>query len=127
MSFKKTILHLACLLLSISSYGQNLGESVVFADEDLLAQVDPVDVKNKIEVYPNPSIDFIIVHIQNSDLENATFKLHSIIGNTVDIEAEIINKDKFKIDLKQYPSGYYFLIIEDQDAAYKEAYKFLKK
>lgn len=126
MSFKKSILYLICLLFSIDTYGQNLGENIVYAGETLLAQVDPVDVKNQIEIYPNPSIDFIIINIQNSELENVKFKLHSIIGNTVEIEAEVIGKSKFKIDLKEYSSGYYFLIVEDEYTAFKEAYKFLK-
>lgn len=122
----KTMLFIMSLFWAANSYGQNVGEKNVYAKETLLAQIHPEESKNQIELYPNPSIDFVIVNIQNSDLQDVKFKLHSIIGNTVEVEAELIGKDKFKINLKENSSGYYFLIIEDEFTAFKEAYKFLK-
>lgn len=82
---------------------------------------------NQIEIYPNPSVDFIIVDIDQSKLEDARFELHSIIGNTVKIEAEEISEDKFRINVKNLNSGYYFVIIKDDFSQFKEAHKFLKK
>ena len=53
--------------------------------------------------------------------------MHSIIGNNVSIFPEEIGRDKFKIDVKQFATGYYFLVIKDDVNRFKEARKFLKK
>ena len=86
-----------------------------------------IEIKNQIEYYPNPTTDFLIVEIRNSELNNVEFEMHSIIGNNVSIFPEEIGRDKFKIDVKQFATGYYFLVIKDDVNRFKEARKFLKK
>ena len=82
---------------------------------------------NKVEIFPNPSVDFLNIEINNSKMENPVLELYSIIGNVVKIKLEKVKKNKFRIDVTNIPSGYYLLSIRDQQTSFKETYKFLKR
>ena len=79
----------------------------------------------EISVYPNPAVEFVMVQI-DSDLKNAKFELNSMIGNKLIIQPEEIGNGKYKIPVKQLATGYYFLIIKNEDMRFKKAFKFLK-
>ena len=68
-----------------------------------------------------------MVNIRNSTLRDTSFELHSIIGNTIEVKAESIGNDKYRINVKNFNSGYYFVVVKDDFSQFKEAYKFLKK
>ncbi|MFT6866062.1 MAG: hypothetical protein ACJA08_000889 [Cyclobacteriaceae bacterium] len=121
----KLIISTFALLLSIVSFSQSDAGSLVSAERNLV--VEPFNVTNKIELYPNPAVDFVIVNIQHSTLTRTEFELHSIIGNEIKIDAEDLGNGKYKIQLKDFSSGYYFLVVKDEVARFKQAYKFLKK
>lgn len=82
--------------------------------------------ENKIDLYPNPVVTHLTIQISNSSLENVEFELHSIIGNQMNIRVEDLGAGKFKIPLDGFATGYYFLIVMDEQARFKKAYKFLK-
>ncbi|MBU2914562.1 MULTISPECIES: T9SS type A sorting domain-containing protein [Reichenbachiella] len=129
MELKAVILCFVLSSAALVTQGQLADTRAVFASnsEVIVYSDELLDLTNQIDIYPNPSVNFIVVNIENSNLKKVTFQLHSVIGNTVDVQAESIGKDKYKIDLRNYSSGYYFLIIEDEETQFKEAYKFLKK
>lgn len=83
--------------------------------------------KNKIELYPNPAVSYINIKIRESELSNPQFVLYSIIGNKIKIEPEVISDNKFRIELKELPAGYYLLSIKDSKTNFKRTYKFLKR
>ncbi|MGB3466352.1 MAG: T9SS type A sorting domain-containing protein [Cyclobacteriaceae bacterium] len=83
-------------------------------------------VKTNVEVYPNPAVEFLIVQISDSSLENVEFEMYSLIGNKVKIQPEQIGNDKYKISVKDFSSGYYFLRITDEKTRFEKAKKFLK-
>lgn len=78
-----------------------------------------------ISIYPNPAVDFLVVQI-NGDFNKATFELNSMIGNRIQIRPEEIALGKYKIAVKDLATGYYFLVIKDEDKRFKKAFKFLK-
>ncbi len=78
----------------------------------------------KISVYPNPAVEYIIVEFDNS-LKNVQFELNSMIGNKMTIEPEELGFGKYRIPLKDFATGYYFLIVHDETARFKMAKKFL--
>ena len=90
-------------------------------------QDNPLEISNHIEVFPNPSIDFLMVNINNSTLHDTKIEIHSVIGNTLDLYIEEVGKDQYKINVKEFSSGYYFLVVKDDFTQFKKAYKFLKK
>lgn len=120
----KLIILTFAILLSLSAYSQAEEGSIVSAERNIV--VEPFVVKNKIELYPNPAVEFVIVNIQQSTLKNAEFELHSIIGNEITISAEDMGNGRFKIPLKDFSSGYYFVVVKDEVSRFKQAYKFLK-
>ncbi|MEL7148029.1 MAG: T9SS type A sorting domain-containing protein [Bacteroidota bacterium] len=85
-----------------------------------------LSLKNKVEVYPNPAVEFLIVEIKNSDLQSVQFEMYSLIGNKVTIQPQEIAQDKYKISVKGFTSGYYFLRIKDEKNRFEKALKFLK-
>lgn len=128
MELKAIIIGLVMSSSALLVQAQTANEGDVYAsNSETLAYSEALDLTNQIDIYPNPSVNFIIVKIENSNLKKISFQLHSVIGNTVDVTAEEVGKDKFKIDLRTFSSGYYFLIVEDKESQFKEAYKFLKK
>lgn len=119
----KLIIAAFALLLTVSATAQS-GSGVASAESDFYNQ--PLDINNRIEIYPNPAVDFIVVEISNSTLNNTEFELHSIIGNEVKIMPEELGNGKYRIPVKDFATGYYFLVIKDEVTRFKKAYKFLK-
>ena len=82
---------------------------------------------NVVRIYPNPAVDYIIIEVKESQLQNTLFVLTSMIGNKIFIEPETLGEDKFRIGLVGYPAGFYFLIIQDDVSQFKKAFRFLIK
>ncbi|MFY0652366.1 MAG: T9SS type A sorting domain-containing protein [Cyclobacteriaceae bacterium] len=124
MSLRLTILTLifsACFLTASAQDSSNVAvESPSFPSTSL-------EIENSVEIYPNPSVNFLIVEIKNSKLERVEFEMRSIIGNRVNVVPEEIGRDKYRINVKDFSTGYYFLVIKDEFTRFKEAHKFLKK
>jgi hypothetical protein len=81
---------------------------------------------NKIDIYPNPAVEYLIVQVANSTLENTEFEMHSIIGNQMSIKAQDLGQGRYRIPVENFATGYYFLIVKDDKARFKKAFKFLK-
>jgi hypothetical protein len=117
---KRLLLVLGLLVFAFGSYAQSGQDFATFGDEVL------VD-KNKVEIFPNPSVDFLNVHIKNSDLTKTTIIVHSIIGNKIEIIAEKVSTDKYRLDVRDLPKGYYLLSIKDANTDFSKTFKFLKR
>ncbi|MEQ9405275.1 MAG: T9SS type A sorting domain-containing protein [Cyclobacteriaceae bacterium] len=90
------------------------------------SSADSFDQDAKISIYPNPAVEYIIIELDDS-FSNAKFELNSMIGNKIVIKPEEIGQRKFRISLKDYATGYYFLIVKDEETRFKKAFKFLVK
>ena len=115
---KLIILSLALVLTTALKAQQVTSASTV------VSQVSPQE--NIIDVYPNPAVEYIQVQITNSTLENIEFELHSIIGNMMSIEVIDLGQGKYRIPVKNFATGYYFVVVKDEEMRFKRAYKFLK-
>ncbi len=93
-----------------------------------LAQDSVNDPSQQVDftVYPNPAVEYIFVEVNNS-LKNVQFELNSMIGNKMVIEPEELGYGKYRIQLKDFATGYYFLVVQDEAARFKMAKKFLLK
>ena len=89
-------------------------------------QNDRIELKNQIEVYPNPAAKNIFIKIENSELEKVEFELYNIIGTSLKFECEEITKNHFKIGVEEFPPGYYLLIVKDPISRFNKAFKFHK-
>lgn len=125
----------ALILISLtilvgSSYrvsAQSLGKNSPQQAESPYFNNAQLDIVNKVELFPNPVQDYLQVRILNSNLVNARFEMHSIIGNVVHIATEQVGSDTYRIPVEGFANGYYFLVIKDDVTRFSEAFKFLKK
>lgn len=81
----------------------------------------------KIELYPNPTSDFITVIIDKEKLKSVDFEMYNIIGNHMNISIEEQNQRQYKVNVRDYNPGYYLLVIKDPITRYSEVLKFQKK
>ena len=56
-------------------------------------QDDESTAKNRIEIFPNPAVEFIYIKIHKSDLENIEMELFNIIGNSLSFDLEEIEQE----------------------------------
>ena len=113
-------------LLGYCALAQNQQNQNLRTESPIIQQAS-IDIKNQIEVYPNPAIEYIIIEIQNSNLVDTEFEMHSLIGNQINILPEEIGLNRYRIQVKDLSTGYYFLVVKDEISRYKRAFKFLKK
>lgn len=89
-------------------------------------QDDESTAKNKIEIFPNPAVEYIYIKIHNSDLENIEMELFNIIGNSLSFDLEEIETNSYRIKVEDFPPGYYLLMIKDPIKRFNQAFKFHK-
>lgn len=125
MKFYKLILLLLLFISQLalaqnSSTENNKSELPILKKESLQLSMD-------VELYPNPSVDFLNIKLKNSNLKNVEFEMYNVIGNKIDFEIDAINGVSYKINVKEFNPGYYLLIIKDPMSRYNKAFKFRKQ
>jgi hypothetical protein len=75
---------------------------------------------NPLLIYPNPSSDLFICSYAIAPMQMVRYSLYNAIGQFIKAEEKLVNRN-FYIDLQSFPSGLYFLFIEN------EVYKIAKK
>jgi hypothetical protein len=125
LTIKKTILLIVLAFGLFAVRAQDSSSSTSVESPEFLNSV--VEIKNQLDIYPNPSVNFLVIEIKNSELERVEFEMRSIIGNKVNIVPEEIGINKYRINVKDFSTGYYFLVVKDEFTRFKEAHKFLKK
>ena len=117
---KRLLLVFGIMVIAMASYAQTGQDFPSFGNE-LLSQ------KNKIEIYPNPSVDFLNVQIENSNLKNTVLIVYNIIGSKFELEAENVSENQYRLDVRDLPPGYYLLSIKDASSNFSKTFKFLKR
>lgn len=84
------------------------------------------DPLKSAHVYPNPAVDYINLKFDQPLAKTVTLELHSIIGNSLEVESEIIDDYEVRVRVKDLPSGYYLLDVKAPGAMHN-AFKFLKR
>ena len=83
--------------------------------------------RNKVEIYPNPTVDYLNIVISNSSLDNPKIEVFNIIGNSIEVEMEKLEDNKYRLNVKDLPAGYYLVTIKDNGEPIKDMFKFLKR
>ena len=81
------------------------------------------DIQISAQVYPNPTINNLIISIQNYNYENLSYKLLDIRGREI-IEGKISNDDTI-VNMQSYASATYILKLEDNNKEIK-TFKIIK-
>ena len=92
-----------------------------------LLKKESLQVSMDVELYPNPSVEFLNITLKNSRLKNVEFEMYNVIGNKIEFEIEAINTSSYKINVKEFNPGYYLLIVKDPISRYNKAFKFRKQ
>ena len=108
------------------SYGQDISIDGSKSEVPKL-KTESLQIETEIELYPNPAIDFLTVTLKNSQLKDVRFEMYNIIGNKLKLELDKVSSDSYKINVKEFHSGYYLLIIKDPISRYNKAFKFRKQ
>jgi hypothetical protein len=105
MNLKKALYILLALALTVQ-----LGFGQVKEEAFYTVQPDPI---KSIQVYPNPATEFVSVKFEAPQAKKVKLTIHNILGNTMDLETEIVDEHEIKIRVKDITSGYYFVSVSD--------------
>ena len=82
---------------------------------------------NFIDLFPNPAKDHINIKLINDKLlEDYSFSIHSLIGNKIDFNSEILTENEMKIYVEKFNQGFFFLLVDDKINNKRKIVKFLK-
>lgn len=94
------------------------------AEETFAGKQDPL---KSVQLFPNPATEYVSVRLELPHAKKVKLALQSIIGNTLELESEIVDDYEVRIRVKDLPSGYYFLAVSDEELHAKTTHKFLKR
>ena len=101
-------------------------QTIPLQGEKEITVVTQIGGQNEIELYPNPTLDFLIVEIKNSEMKNVEFEIRSLLGNEMIVNPEQVGFDRYRFQVKDFNTGYYFIIVKDEETRFKKAFRFLK-
>lgn len=108
------------------SFGQNSAVDQSKSELPKL-QTESLKIEAVVELYPNPADDYVNVTIINAQLKNVQFEMYNIIGNKIEFNFEQVNSKSYKVNVKDFHSGFYLLIVKDPVSRFNKAYKFRKR
>ena len=73
----------------------NKGKGYIGENNDLIQR--PLDLKQIVEFYPNPAIDFLNIDIKSEDLVQIEFEVYDIIGNAIKVYPEKLSRNKYRV------------------------------
>jgi len=118
MNLKKAMFLLAIVAVAHLGFGQIREENVGPNSSDPIKQ---------IQVYPNPAIEFLSLKFELPQARKIKLSVHNILGNTLEVETEIVDEHEIKLKVKELATGYYFVSVRDEQANLRGTYKFLKR
>jgi hypothetical protein len=109
------------ILISLSSAQFTFGQA---KEDGFFGQNDPV---KSVEIFPNPTAEFLTIKFEAPIAKNALITIHNIIGNEMGLEPEVMDDFELRIRVKNIHEGYYFLAIQNAQSGNKITLKFLKR
>lgn len=125
MKHRLSILLLGFLFAGTFAFAQEGNNSTDPDESDIIVQ-DFLDKANRIDIYPNPAQEFLIVQISNSNVQDLKFEIRSLLGQEMIVVAEDLGNGKYRFPVKDFAVGYYFVIVKDSQGIINVANKFLK-
>jgi hypothetical protein len=86
--------------------------------------VQEAETDINISIFPNPASDFISLKVKNETVKDLTYQLYNLQGKI--LQSEQLSSDETLINMSQYGSASYFLIITNQNQAIK-TFKIIKE
>jgi hypothetical protein len=86
-----------------------------------------VNLAKSVHLFPNPATEDIFIELDHFPAENVVVTVHTIIGNELQVEKEVVEDNLIRVRVKDLASGYYLLAIKDEESKFRGTYKFLKR
>ena len=109
---------LSLMLFSVMANAQN---------ESLASLKLNSDPKVKVEVFPNPTSDFLTIDLSKLDLKQPKIEIRNIIGSKMEMTSEDLGDKKHRVDVTSYPRGYYLVLVKDEQSKFQQTIRFSKK
>lgn len=84
-------------------------------------------VQVKVEVFPNPTTHYLTVDLSKLSLDDPKIEIRNIIGSKMTFRSEKLTGDKQRLDVQDYPPGYYLLLVRDDKTKFQQTVRFAKK
>lgn len=98
------------------------------AQQETLASIQTNnDPKVKVEVFPNPTTDFLTIDLSKLDLKKPNIEIRNIIGSKMAMIKEDEGDKKIRVDVTSYPRGYYLVLVKDDQSKFQQTIRFSKK
>lgn len=119
IAVRKLVLGLALLCMAFAASAQT----------ERMVKVSNVneDEKIKVEVFPNPTSDYLTIDLSNLDLKQPKIEIRSIIGTKMRVNLEENGLKKFKVDVQAFRRGYYLVLVMDDQSKFQQTVRFSKK
>ena len=85
------------------------------------------DVEVKVEVFPNPTSEFLNIDLSYLKLVNPKIEFRSIIGTRMTVNLQRNGLNKYKVDVQNFPRGYYLVLVRDDPTKFQQTVRFSKK
>jgi len=103
--------------------------SMASAQSERLANVSNGngDEKIKVEVFPNPTSDYLTIDLSNLQLRKPKIEIRSIIGTKMRVNLEKNGLKRYKVDVQSFQRGYYLVLVMDDQSKFQQTVRFSKK
>ena len=118
------IIQILSALLMLSAFQLSMAQSRPETPPIASAEVNLV---RSVHLFPNPATEFVNVKLDHFPAENVKITVHSIIGNELPVQTEVLEDNVIKVTVKDLASGYYLLAVKDEESNFRGTYKFLKR
>ena len=83
--------------------------------------------KVKVDVYPNPTSGQITIDLSKSDVDQPKIEIRSIIGSKMNVFLESAGYKKYKVNVSNFPRGYYLVLVREDRSKFQQTVRFSKK
>lgn len=93
----------------------------------VITSIDQIEGFGKeIRIYPNPTSNQIKLEFKLSKSEKVVISIFDIKGKQLKTEIHSVFTELINIDIRDYPSGQYLMLIKSDDKRKQQSYKILK-
>lgn len=119
ITLRKFVFGLAILCIAFAASAQTKRLTTVSNDNG--------DEKIKVEVFPNPTSDYLTIDLSNLDLKKPRIEIRSIIGTKMRVNLQKNGLKKYKVDVQTFQRGYYLVLVMDDQSKFQQTVRFSKK
>ena len=120
ISFTRTLLASLVLVMAIGFQAKAQSQ-----DPQGLSAVN--DRKIKVEVFPNPTTNYLTVDLSKLNLKDPKIEIRNIIGSKMVARTEKLGGKQYRVDVQDYPRGYYLVLVRDDQSQFQQTVRFSKK